>query len=117
MEVINDTIYVFLGSGEILKVDCNGEISKISFPYEFQDTLNLKNPTDDSYVDKENFFGSEVKIGDNGEIYVLNLYKDDMFKIFQLKNNGNYQMIWQGEFPQDISTNLFVNSFEILNRN
>ena len=65
---------------------------------------------------KKIFFGSEVKIGDDGNIYILNLFRDKKLRIHKLLDNGNYELYWEGELP-NIPKNTFLNSFEIINYN
>ena len=55
-------------------------------PYVFEDKLPLSNPNDRHYVDKKNFTESLVCVGEDGEIYILSLFKDDYLKIHKLLN-------------------------------
>ena len=112
MCAVNDNIYTFLRTNEIWIVDKHGEITKKDLPYIFQDTLNLKNPSDTA--SSVNFFSSEIKVDTDGEIYILNLYSDKMFRIHHLCNEGIYELIWEGPFPENISKNMMVNDFELI---
>ncbi len=94
MEIVNNKLYIFTSDKEIFVIDTDDNIQKLSMPYIFKDTLSLKNIFDKDYIDEENFFGSEVKIGDDGNIYILNLFRDKKLRIHKLLDNGNYELYW-----------------------
>lgn len=108
----NDSLYVFLKTNEVWVIDRQGEITKKDFPFSFQDTLNLKNPA--AGEPAKDFFGSEIKVSADGEILVLNLYRDGMFRIHRLCGDGAYELVWEGALPEGIPQNMVVNDFELL---
>ena len=112
MCVVNNNLYVFLGTNEVWIIDKSGEITKKDLPYIFQDTLNLKNPSETA--SGIGFFSSEIKVDKEGEIYILNLYSDKIFRIHRLCNEGTYELVWEGSFPENIPKNMFVNDFELI---
>lgn len=112
MCVVNNNLYAFLKTNEVWIVDKHGEIIKKDLPYIFQDTLNLKKPSDTaSSVD---FFSSEIKVNKDGDIYILNLYSDKIFRIHRLCDEGTYELVWEGSFPENVPKNMSVNDFELI---
>lgn len=108
----NDRLYAFLRTNEVLIVDLNGEITKRQLPFTFTDVLNLKNPLDDTCAD--HFFASEIQVDEAGNINILNLYRDKMFRIHRLCSDGTYELLWQGALPKDAPENMLVNDFRLI---
>lgn len=112
MCAVNDHLYLFLQTGEVLVTDAHGKAVSKPMPYTFEDTLNLKNPSDPS--SRGDFFSSEIKVDTDGEIYILNLFSDRMFRIHRLCDGGKYELVWAGRMPENIPKNMSVNDFALL---
>lgn len=113
MKVIDGILYVFTSDLEVFIIKSQSEVKKLKIPYEFQGSLSLKHPFKNDFKDKENFFGSEIKIH-NGQIYILNLFPNKTLKIHKLLDNATYELIWEGRLPTIKRHDLFINTFEIL---
>ncbi len=53
-------------------------------------------------------------MGEDGEIYILSLFKDDYLKIHKLLNTGQYEVVWKGKIMPDLDKDMSINSFELL---
>lgn len=115
MEIVNDKLYVFTSDKEVFVIKNDTEIDVLSLHNDFAGSLSLKHPAQGVKNDDSAFFGSEVVIGDDGEIYVLNLYPNEVLRIHQLMPDSTYKQIWQGKLPNDFNKKSYVNTFEILN--
>lgn len=114
MEVINNKLYVFSSDKEVFIIQNENDIKTISMPYIFEGCISLKNPHKQKYNDKKNFFGSEIKVGDDGSIYILNLFPKDKLTIHKLLEDSTYQLIWEGRLPDNIRSDTFLNTYEII---
>lgn len=47
-------------------------------------------------------------------IYILNLYSDKIFRIHRLCDEGTYELVWEGSFPENVPKNMSVNDFELI---
>lgn len=115
MEVIGNKLYVFTSDFEMFIIESQNKIKKLKIPYEFQGSLSLYHPLKKKFNDKENFFGSEIKIGDDGNIYILNIFPNKVLKIHKLLEDSTYELFWQGNLPDIKRKDMFINTFKILN--
>lgn len=51
---------------------------------------------------------------DDGQIYILSLFKDKYFRIHKLLNDGTYELFWEGKLMEDLRKDMLINSFEII---
>lgn len=86
-------LYVFASTGQVFIITDEDTIEELQMPYQFDNKLHLGSPDYTKYVDAMDFTGSEVKVGDDGEIYILNLYRDKKLRIHRLKKEGEYELI------------------------
>lgn len=111
-----DILYFFTSNGRIYKVFSQEHVEIIEMQYDFTNTLHLSNPHYSEYNDRCNFTGVEVKVSDEGEIYVLSLHRDCTLKVHQLID-GAFKKIWEATLPDNLGEDLGINSFEIINQN
>lgn len=107
-------LYVFSASNQVFIIEDENNIEIRNMPYVFEDKLPLSNPNDRHYVDSKNFTESLVCVGEDGEIYILSLFKDDYLKIHKLLNTGQYEVVWKGKIMPDLDKDMSINSFELL---
>lgn len=89
-------------------------------PYIFEDIQDLRYSsyydftTPQSFPNREDFADSIVCVEDDGQIYILSLFKDKYFRIHKLLNDGTYELVWEGKLMENLDTDLLINSFEII---
>ena len=109
---INGNLYIFTSAEQVVIINDKGVIYR-DMPFVFSDALDRWNINSNST--RGDFFGSSVTIGNDGQIYVLNMYSNNRIKIHMLNKNGTFELIWQGQRPSSIPQGATISSFEIIN--
>lgn len=117
MVVKNNKLYVFTLDKKVYIIENENKIRILDMPYEFQGSLSKRHLYAKNFDDNEDFWGSAVKVGDDGNIYILNLFPEGKLTIHKLLEDSTYELLWEGQMPKDVSKKTYLNTFEILNYN
>ena len=82
-------------------------------PYTFQNTKPVDAPWSGARRG-ESFFDTLVRVGNDGEIYVLVLFADKGLKIFRLEDGGEYSVFWEGSLPWESFPDLGITDFVLV---
>ena len=107
-------LYVFVSTNQVFIITDENRIEILDMPYKFKDKLPLSSPKYVDYIDPEDFTDSIVHVEDDGEIYIMSLFKDNYLRIHRLLDSGNYELVWEGAFISDLPEDMIINDFEIL---
>ncbi len=115
VSMVNGKLYVFTSDNEITIIEDEETIESKSMPYIFDDSLSKFAPLEPTFEkNHKDFFASVVKVGEDGEIYILNIFPDNIVKIHKLLEDGKYEELWQGKLPSDLDSDLTLNTFFFL---
>ena len=118
--VSNGKLYVFAASKQVIVIQDADNIEILNMPYIFEDIQDLRYSNyydftaQQSFPNREDFTDSIVCVEDDGQIYILSLFKDKYFRIHKLLNDGTYELFWEGKLMENLDTKLLINSFEII---
>lgn len=116
----NGKLYVFAASKQVIVIQDADNIEILDMPYVFENIqdLSYSNYYDftapQSFPNREDFTDSIVCVEDDGQIYILSLFKDKYFRIHKLLNDGTYELFWEGKLMEDLRKDMLINSFEII---
>lgn len=110
----NGKLYVFLSTKQVFIISSEKDIQILDMPYLLTDTLHLSSPNYYGYADAENFTGSQVHVEDDGQIYILSLFRDKHLRIHKLLHNATYELVWDGVLPENLAEDMVINDFEII---
>lgn len=118
--VSDGKLYVFAASKQVVVIQDADNIEILNMPYVFEDIQDLSYSnyydftSSESFPNREDFTDSIVCVEDDGQIYILSLFKDKYFRIHKLLNDGTYELFWEGKLMENLDTKLLINSFEII---
>lgn len=118
--VSDGKLYVFAASKQVVVIQDADNIEILNMPYVFKDIQDLSYSnyydftSSESFPNREDFTDSIVCVEDDGQIYILSLFKDKYFRIHKLLNDGTYELFWEGKLMENLDTKLLINSFEII---
>ncbi len=112
--VRNGKMYIFPSNGQVFIVDGEKQVEKLEMPHIFKDAISLWAPEYTEYQNRGDFQESNICVGEDGEIYILSLFKDGYLRINHLLAEGRYELYWEGKMPAQWDQELIINSFEIL---
>lgn len=110
----NGKLYVFSSTKQVFIVSSEKDIQILDMPYLLTDTLPLSSPNYYDYADAKDFTGSQVHVEDDGQIYILSLFRDKHLRIHRLLRNATYELVWDGVLPENLAEDMVINDFEII---
>ncbi|ONI46099.1 hypothetical protein AN642_00885 [Epulopiscium sp. SCG-B10WGA-EpuloA2] len=115
MVVRNNKLYVFTSDNEVWIIEDENNIKTLQMPYVFDGNLSTHSLGDRDYIDRKNFKNSNISVEDDGNIYIMNVYPNEVFRIHKLLENSEYELFLEGEMPDLNKDASMLGSFEIIN--
>ena len=110
----NEQLYVFASTGQVFIISDQQNIAVRYLNDSFEDTVPISNPIYEGSYRRTHFLGAEIQVADDGEIYLLNAYRDGYLRIHQLQMDSTYKLFWEASLPENWSKDMRINTFEIV---
>lgn len=111
--VRNGKLYFFARDGHVYIIGDEDHIEARPMPYTFQNTKPVDAPWSGARRG-DSFYDTVVRVGNEGEIYVLVLFADKGLKIFRLEDGGEYSVFWAGSLPWESFPDLGITDFVLV---
>ena len=109
-------MYLFTAEEKVYIDSDEGTLS-LDLPYPFDQYRSLSSPltpaSERAKYKSQRYLAVNLKIMEDGNLYVLALSEEKKLQIFRLTNDSTYEHFWEGDLPGNFGKDLAVGDYEI----